>query len=57
MDWPEHERLERILIQKRAATGKAAIDTEEFKRLDFAELQAIHNLKDHDADHGCQRAG
>ncbi len=56
MDCTEHERLEQILIQKRAETSKAAPapDTEEFQRLHLAQSQALDNLKDHDAEHRCQ---
>jgi len=56
MNCLEHEGLEQILIDRREQTRKAAIGTEEFQKLDILEVQAIHNLKDHDAEHGCQRA-
>jgi hypothetical protein len=58
MDCPEHERLERILIQRRAEARKAAPapDTEEFLKFRLAESRALEDLKDHDTEHGCQRA-
>lgn len=56
MDCAEHERLERILIQRRAATRKVSPEENvEFQRLYVEESQALDNLKDHDAEHGCQR--
>jgi hypothetical protein len=58
MECPEHERLERIHIQRRTEMSKAAPTpgTEEFQRLYLAESQALEDLKDHDAEHGCQRS-
>ena len=41
---PEHERLEQIHIQRRAETGPASLEA----------WQASENLKQHDAEHGCQ---
>lgn len=57
MDCPEHERLERIHIQRRAELAKVAPvpGTEDFQRLYLAESLALEDLKDHDAEHGCQR--
>jgi hypothetical protein len=58
MDCTEHERLEQVLIDKRAEARRAAPapDTEEFQRFHLAESRALEDLKDHDAGHG-QRAG
>jgi hypothetical protein len=56
MDCPEHERLEEILIQKRASVGKLAptVHTKEFQRSLIEESRALKDLKDHEAEHGCQ---
>jgi len=56
MDCPEHERLEHIVIQKRAARKVSPDENmEEFQKQFIEESQAVENLKDHDAEHGCQR--
>jgi hypothetical protein len=56
MDCPEHERLEHIVIQMRAArTVSPDENMEEFQKQFIEESQAVENLKDHDAEHGCQR--
>jgi hypothetical protein len=57
MDCAEHDRLEQIHIQRRAEARKAAPipGSEEFQKLFCAEQQALEDLKDHDAKHGCQR--
>jgi hypothetical protein len=57
MDCSEHERLEQVLIQTRAESRKAvsAPGTEEFEQSILVEAQALENLKEHDAEHGCQR--
>jgi hypothetical protein len=56
MDCPEHERLEHLLVQKRAARKVSPEeDMGEFQRQLIEEAQAVENLNDHDAEHGCQR--
>jgi len=57
MDCSEHERLEGILIQKRASVSKLAptVHTKEFQESLVEESRALVGLKAHDAEHGCQR--
>jgi hypothetical protein len=54
----DHDELERTLIDVRAAHAKAAAlpGSEEFALAFLVESQAVENLKDHDAKHGCQYA-
>jgi hypothetical protein len=56
MECTEHERLEQDHIQRRAESRKVSPEEnmEEFQKLYLAESQALDNLKDHDAKHGCQ---
>jgi hypothetical protein len=57
MECTEHERLERVHIQRREATRKVSPEenAEQFQRLSLEEWKALDDLKDHDAEHGCQR--
>jgi hypothetical protein len=57
MDCAEHERLEGILIQRRASVVKLtpAAHTEAFQKSLIEESRALEDVKDHDAEHGCQR--
>jgi hypothetical protein len=58
MECADHERLEQKLIDVRAANTKAGAlpGTEEFALAFLMESQALEKLKEHDAEHGCQRA-
>jgi hypothetical protein len=58
MDCPEHDRLEGILIQKRASVAKLAptTHTHAFQKSLIAESQSLADLKAHDGEHGCQSA-
>jgi hypothetical protein len=56
MDCPEHERLEHLLMQTRAARKVSPEENmEQFQKQLIEESQAVENLKDHDAERGCQR--
>jgi hypothetical protein len=56
MECNEHERLEQIHIERRTETSKVSPEEnlEEFQKRYLTESQARDNLKDHDAEHGCQ---